>query len=63
MKIQTVALAFITVTAFAQSKISLKNRDTGEPIRYANIWVENNVVATSDSLGTFYLPKRDASAR
>jgi len=39
----------------AQMTVSLKSRDTGQPISYANVWEGNSLVAASDSLGVFYV--------
>lgn len=46
-------IIFTSFFGFSQNKLQLLNSQTSEPVSYANIWKENKIYATSDSLGYF----------
>ena len=55
-------ILFILVPFFgySQNKVCVLNAQTSEPVSYANIWKENKIYITADSLGYFnYNPKND----
>jgi hypothetical protein len=39
----------------SQNSFSLKNIETNEPIQYANIWLANKILTSTDSLGNFVI--------
>jgi hypothetical protein len=52
-----ISLLFAWTYIHGQTNFYIKNKDTNEPISYANIWNSNKVVTTSDSIGKFILDK------
>lgn len=52
-----ISLLFSWTCIHGQTNFYLKNKNTNEPVRYANIWNANRVITTSDSLGKFILEK------
>jgi hypothetical protein len=61
-KLLLILIIAVSVPTRAQYKVFLKDRDTDRPVQYANIWKENNIVASSDSLGIFYVREADSTA-
>ncbi|MDI1316282.1 hypothetical protein [Flavobacterium sp.] len=49
---------FICSLSQAQSPIYLKDRSSNIPVSYANIWKEDKMYATSDSLGVFKVDEK-----
>lgn len=56
MKYLFILISFI---GFSQKKIKLINSDTKEKIPYVNIYRDNKLFITSDSLGCFYISQVD----
>lgn len=54
MKKAVLLFLFICSLLNAQNPVYLKDKTSGLPVAYANIWKENKMYATSDSLGVFY---------
>ena len=48
-----ILIFFVTFLCFGQNKIQVLNKLTSEPISYANVWIENKIFTTTDSLGYF----------
>ncbi|OYU81716.1 MAG: hypothetical protein CFE23_02190 [Flavobacterium sp. BFFFF1] len=42
-----------------QVSVTIKSKETGEPISYANVWKSNKIYASSDSLGTFSIGENE----
>ena len=55
MKCLLALFLLFSVAVSGQIKVFLKDRDTDQPIPYANLWRDNQIVASSDSLGYFYV--------
>jgi hypothetical protein len=62
-KIFYLLLLLLPVAIQAQIKVFLKDRDTDKPIQYANVWKDNLIAVSSDSLGIFYLREIDSMAQ
>ena len=57
MKKLLLYILFIPLLTSGQTFFSLKDKETNEPIPYANIWRSNVLITASDSLGNFQLNK------
>lgn len=54
-KEMAVLFCFLSALLQAQIVVHLKDKDSKKPVAYANIWKENKIFTTADSLGTFHL--------
>lgn len=51
--------ALMGCCSYSQSKIIVLDHDTRQPISYVNIWKDNVLYQTSDSIGSFIIKKED----
>jgi len=58
-------ILFILATPLlqGQNRIFLKSKDSNQPISYANVWRENKIFTSSDSLGVFYIDEKNINSK
>jgi hypothetical protein len=55
-------IGFASLLTQGQVPVYLKNRNSDEPVPYANIWQSERIIASSDSLGVFYVKENNLNA-